>query len=169
LTMPHPHAALKHRDEGEFLRKASMLRDPVVQGINCKCKGGFLGEEIHCPILKADVKRRLVYSVIAEPDTVDAQGDVMSAETIEEIAHNFLLRSRKFDNKHDWKEVDAAPAESWIQRKATVLLGERIKAKSWLVGVKIFADHIWQKVLSKEYQSFSIGGRVVRVPRVRFG
>ncbi|MGB7545811.1 MAG: XkdF-like putative serine protease domain-containing protein [Methanothrix sp.] len=59
-------------------------------------------------IVKADVERRLVYSVIAEPDTVDAQGDVMSAETIEEMAHNFLLRPRKFDNRHDWMELDAA-------------------------------------------------------------
>jgi len=82
----------------------------------------LLGEKIRCPILKADVKRRLVYSVIAEPDTVDAQGDVMSAETIEEMAHNFLLRSRKFDNRHDWRAVDAAPVESWIKREATVLL-----------------------------------------------
>jgi hypothetical protein len=54
-------------------------------------------EEILCPILKTDVERRLVYSVIAETDTVDAQGDVMSAETIEEMAHNYMLRSRKFD------------------------------------------------------------------------
>ena len=50
--------------------------------------------------------------MIAEPDTVDAQGDVMSAETIEEIAHNFLLRPRKFDNRHDWRELDAAPRYS---------------------------------------------------------
>ncbi len=35
----------------------------------------------------------MFYRVIAEPDTVDAQGDVMSAETVEEMAHNFLLRS----------------------------------------------------------------------------
>ncbi|HQQ37030.1 MAG TPA: XkdF-like putative serine protease domain-containing protein [Methanothrix sp.] len=170
LTMPHPHAVLKHGDKGEVLRKASMLRETLaVLGTDCGCGKGLLGEEIRCPILKADVERRLVYSVIAEPDTVDAQGDVMSAETIEEMAHNFLLRSRKFDNRHDWKAVDAAPVESWIQREATVLLGEKIKAKSWVVGVKVFADHIWEKVLSKEYQSFSIGGRGVRVPRVRFG
>ena len=147
-----------------------MLREALsVQGIECGCDRGLLRKEIRCPILKADVDRRLVYSVIAEPDTIDAQGDVMSAETIEEMAHNFLLRSRKFDNRHDWRTVDAAPVESWIQREATVLLGEKIKAKSWVVGVKVFADHIWQKVLSKEYQSFSIGGRGVRVPRVRFG
>jgi len=170
LTMPHPHAVLKHGDKGEVTRKASMLREALsAQETVCECDWGLLGKEICCPILKADIERRLVYSVIAEPDTVDAQGDVMSAETIEEMAHNFLLRSRKFDNRHDWKAVDAAPVESWIQREATVLLGERIKAKSWVVGVKVFADHIWQKVLSKEFQSFSIGGRGVRVPRVRFG
>jgi hypothetical protein len=115
------------------------------------------------------VERRLVYSVIAEPDTVDAQGDTMSAETIETMAHNYMLNSRKFDNRHDWRAVDASPVESWIQREDTILLGEKIKANSWVIGVKVFADHIWQKVLSKEYQSFSIGGRGVRVPRVRFG
>jgi hypothetical protein len=41
----------------------------------------------------------------------------MSAETIEEMAHNFLLRSRKFDNRHDWRAVDAALVESWILDK----------------------------------------------------
>ena len=118
-----------------------------------------------CPWL---VKRRLVCRVIAETDTVDAQGDVISDETIEEMAHNFLLRSRKFDNRHDWRAVDAAPVESWIQREATVLLGRGSRPnRGW--SVKVFADHIWQKVLSKEYQSFSIGGRGGRVPRVRFG
>jgi hypothetical protein len=85
------------------------------------------------------------------------------------MAHSYLLNSRKFDNRHDWKAVDAAPVESWIQREATTLLGESIKANSWVVGVKVFADHIWQKVQSGEYRSFSIGGRGVRVARVRFG
>ena len=98
------------------------------------------------------MERRLVYSVIAEPDTVDAQGDVMSAETIEEMAHNFLLRSRKFDNRHDWRAVDAAPVESWIQREATVLVGERIRARSWVVGVKVLLTisgrRLWPGIIS---------------------
>jgi len=34
---------------------------------------------------------------------------------------------------------------------------------------KGLADHIWQKALAGDYQSFSIGGRGVRVSRVRFG
>jgi len=85
------------------------------------------------------------------------------------MAHDYMLKSRKFDDRYNWRTVDAAIVESWIQRVDTVLLGEVIKAVSWVVGVKVFADHIWQKVLSGEYQAFSIGGRGVRVPRVRFG
>jgi len=46
----------------------------------------------------------------------------------------------------------------------TILLGEKINADSWVVGVKVFADHIWQKVLSGEYQSFCIGGRGLQGP-----
>jgi len=50
------------------------------QGLNnCGCNRNIVGEKIRCPIFKADVQRRLVYSVIAEPDTVDAQSDVMSS------------------------------------------------------------------------------------------
>jgi hypothetical protein len=57
-----------------------------------------------------------------------------------------------------------------FQRAAMILLGEKIKANSWVVGVKVFADHIWQKVLPGEYQSLQYrGGRGLRVPRVRFG
>ena len=167
LTMPHPHAVLKHGDAGEVARKALLLREALAE--HRGCNKDVVGEEISCSILKADAERRLVYCVIAEPDTVDAQGDVMSAETIEKMAHSYLLNSRKFDNRHDWKAVDAAPVESWIQREATTLLGESLKANSWVVGVKVFADHIWQKVQSGEYRSFSIGGRGVRVARVRFG
>ncbi len=151
--MLHPHAVLKHGDKGEVIRKASMLREALfAQGLNCGCDKGLLGEEIRCLILKADVERRLVYSVITEPDTVDVQGDVMRAETIEEMAHNFQHRSRKFDNRHDWKAVDAAPVESWIQREATVLVGERIRARSWVVGVKVLLTisgrRLWPGIIS---------------------
>ena len=170
LAMPHPHAVLKHGDSGEVSRKGQQLgRALTAQGLNnCGCNRGFVGKEIRCSIFKADVERRLVYSVIAESDISDAQGDVMSAETIEEMAHNYMLNSRKFDERHDWRAIDAAIVESWIQRVDTILFGEPIKAISWVIGVKVFADRIWAKVKSGEYRSFSIGGRGLRVPRIRF-
>ena len=177
LAMPHPHAVLRHGDSGEVARKAGRLKEllsPAQVINNCGYnKGGvnIAGKAIRCSIFKADEERHLVYGVIAEPDTVDAQGDVMSALTIEELAHDYMLNSRKFDDRHDERSVDAAPVESWIQREDAVLFGERIRAGSWVIGVKVFAEGIWQKVRDGEYRAFSIGGegvRVPRAPRVRF-
>jgi hypothetical protein len=71
--------------------------------------------------------------------------------------------SRKFDNKHDWRAVDAAPVDS--ERASTIILGEKIKANSWVVGVKVFADHIWQRVLSGEYQSLLYRGARFACPK----
>jgi hypothetical protein len=175
--MPHPHAVLKHGDSGEVARKAGRLKEllsPAQVINNCGYNNGgvnIAGKAIRCSIFKADEERHLVYGVIAEPDTVDAQGDVMSALTIEELAHDYMLNSRKFDDRHDERSVDAAPVESWIQREDAVLFGERIRAGSWVIGVKVWAEGIWQKVRDGEYRAFSIGGegvRVPRAPRVRF-
>jgi len=79
------------------------------------------------------------------------------------MAHSYMLSSRKFDNRHDWRAVDAAHIESRIsERAATILLGEKIKANSWVVGVKVFADHIWQRVL---YQSLQYRGARFACPK----
>ena len=49
LIMPHPHAALKHGDKGEVLRKTSMLLEVLsAQCTDCGCDRGLLGEEIRC-------------------------------------------------------------------------------------------------------------------------
>ena len=42
------------------------------------------------------------------------------------------------------------PRSFWVRRSRPI---------RGVVGVKVFADHIWQKVQSGEYQSFSIEGR----------
>jgi hypothetical protein len=52
-----------------------------------------------------------------------------------------------------------------FQIAATILLGEKIKANSWVVGVKVFADHIWQRVLPGEYQSLLYRGARFACPK----
>jgi hypothetical protein len=43
-----------------------MLREALsAQDTDYGCDRGLLGKMIRCPILKADIERRLVYSVIA--------------------------------------------------------------------------------------------------------
>jgi uracil-DNA glycosylase len=176
IRLPHPHAVLRRGDSGELARKVKRLKEALDQAGSIDWvlnSGNFkevpvVGEEYHASIFKADEERRLVYGVISESDMVDAQGDVMSARTIEDMAHDYLIRSRKFDERHNWKAVAATLVESWIVREDTYLFGQLVKAVSWVIGVKVFDDMIWQKVKSGVYKAFSIGGKGVRVPRVRF-
>ncbi|OPY55506.1 MAG: Uracil DNA glycosylase superfamily protein [Methanosaeta sp. PtaU1.Bin060] len=176
ITMPHPHAVLRYGDSGEIARKVKRLKEALVEAQNTDQvlntwnlkEFPVVGEEIHAPIFKADEERRLVYGVIAESGMVDAQGDVMNARTIEDMAHDFMVRFRRFDERHNWKPVEALPVESWVFREDVTLFGQLIKAVSWVIGVKVFDDRIWQKVLSGLYKGFSIGGKGVRIPRVRF-
>ena len=174
ITMPHPHAVLRHGDSGELARKVKRLKEALAeaQNIDLNLNSWNLKEvpveEIYAPIFKRDAERRLVYSVIAESGMVDAQGDVMSAQTIEDMAHNFMMRFRRFDERHNWKQVEALPVESWVFKEDVTLFGQLIKAVSWVIGAKVFDDGIWQKVESGLYKGFSIGGKGVRTPRVRF-
>ena len=174
ITMPHPHAVLRHGDSGELARKVKRLKEFLAeaQNIDLNLNSWNLKEvpveEIYAPIFKRDAERRLVYSVIAESGMVDAQGDVMSALTIEDMAHNFMMRFRRFDERHNWKQVEALPVESWVFKEDVTLFGQLIKAVSWVIGAKVFDDGIWQKVESGLYKGFSIGGKGVRTPRVRF-
>ena len=173
ISLPHPHAVLRHGDSGELARKVKRLKealdeagsiDRVLNSWNLK-EVPIVGEEFHAPIFKADEERRLVYGVIAESDMVDAQGDVMSARTIEDMAHDYMIRSRKFDDRHNWKQVAAMLVESWIVREDTNLFGQLVKAVSWVIGVKVFDDVIWQKIKSGVYKAFSIGGKGVTGPK----
>ena len=174
IAMPHPHAVLKHGDSGELARKARRLKEALekaeklVQDLNTWNLKEVPVEEIYAPIFKCDAERRLVYSVIAESGMVDVQGDVMDAQTIEDMAHNFMMRFRRFDERHNWKQVEALPVESWVFREDVTLFGKLVKAVSWVIGAKVFDDGIWQKVQSGLYKGFSIGGKGVRTPRVRF-
>jgi len=174
ITMPHPHAVLRHGDSGELVRKVKRLKESLAeaQNIDHALNSWNLKkvpvEEIYAPIFKRDAERRLVYSVIAESGMVDAQGDVMDAQTIEDMAHNFMMRFRRFDERHNWKQVEALPVESWVFREDVTLFGQLVKAVSWVIGAKVFDSGIWQKVESGLYKGFSIGGKGVRTPRVRF-
>jgi len=114
-------------------------------------------KRLEIPILKIDAEKRIVYGIVLEPDTPDAQGDVISAEEIEKAAHEFLHRSRVIGRQH--KEVAKAyPVESWITPQDMEWNGQSIKKGTWLLGTKIEDEELWQLVKSGEINGYSIGG-----------
>jgi len=124
-------------------------------------QSGKITKEYHAAILKADEEQRLVYGVVLEPDTVDSQGDIISADEIEKAAHRFLVKSRIVGDRHS-KKAKAEVVESYIAPMDFEWGGQKVKKGSWILGVHISDDRLWNAVKKGEYTGFSVGGFGIR-------
>ena len=120
-------------------------------------KKGRVEKEYQIPIIKLDEDQRIAYGVVLEPETEDSQGDVIGAEEIERTAHGFLLESRRIGLGHT-RKILAAPVESFVAPADFKFGNEEVKKGSWVLGVKIFDEQIWQDVNAGLFQAFSVGG-----------
>jgi len=108
-------------------------------------------------VIKSEDKR-LVYGEVYAPLYVDTDGESMTAEEIERMAHKFLAsgRTSKIDIQHNQQESGAQVVESFIARENDpdgFVLG------SWVLGVKI-PEEYWEAVKSGELNGFSFFGHV---------
>lgn len=108
-------------------------------------------------IKKIDEDKQIVFGEVYAPvELPDSDGDVMSAESIESMAHLFMKNYRQgsIDVNHDNDIVPATVVESFIVRKGDELYIEG----AWVVGVHIEDDEIWEGVKSGELNGFSLEG-----------
>ena len=127
-------------------------------------------KSLYCDILKVDngADKRLVTGVVLQPEEVDAQGDIYSAEVIEEAAYGFMTKYRDGAGMTDMhsrrikvsgQNADVAIVASWIAHEPTMINGTPVKQGSWLITSRVFNDTLWAKVKAGEYRGYSIGGR----------
>jgi uracil-DNA glycosylase family 4 len=114
-------------------------------------------------LLKADQEKQYVLGVVLEPDTVDTQGDIISAEEIEQAAHWFMVESRVIGKDHR-ERADAEVVDSFVTPVDFAINGEQIKQGSWLLGIRIKDPELWKAVKEGKYTDFSVGGVAVRRP-----
>lgn len=108
-------------------------------------------------IKKIDEDQQIVYGEVYAPVTIpDSDGDVMSAKTIEDMAHNFMksYSQGSIDVNHDGKIVESTVVESFIARKGDDVYIDG----AWVVGVHIANNEIWQLVKDGELNGFSLQG-----------
>jgi DNA adenine methylase len=121
----------------------------------------------YVPIEKLNEEKQILVGVVLQPEIVDAQGDIISKNVIEEAAHKFLssynrttklgLMHKNFDPKFSLYESYITPIE--------LAIGSRVvKAGSWIVSVHVRDKEIWKKIKDKELNGLSIGG-VAKVKR----
>ena len=152
ITMPHPRAVRTKGDRGEIGRKAKRIRKSIEDNRSKRTAGHT------CPIFKADEDKRIVYGVVLEPNTIDLQGDVLGLDTIETAAHKYLVASRLVGDGHS-QAAEAEVVESYLAPADIELGGQVIQQGTWIMGVKVRDEAMWQAVKDGEYTGFSIGGK----------
>lgn len=116
----------------------------------------------YTPIKKVDAAKRLVTGVVLEPDTVDLQGDVITADEIRKAMERYMEKSQKIGRQHE-SCARASVVECYIANADFLLDGmELVRKGSWVLTVKFHDDTIWRDIVSGKLTGFSIGGKGVR-------
>jgi DNA adenine methylase len=108
---------------------------------------------------------RFVLGIVLEPEVVDAQGDIYSAEEIRAAAHRFmedfgglgLMHRLRVNGQVKVLESFLAPTDFTIGELA-------VRKGTWLLAVRVLSDELWERVKSGDLTGFSIGGSARRVP-----
>jgi uracil-DNA glycosylase family 4 len=182
FVLPHPMAIRRFRDSGEVGRKLKQIKsrlDEINKGLPSvgdvhipstgwkrpkRAKLGIQKDEvIYADIIKADVEKQLVYGIVLEPGSVDAQNDTISADEIERAAHVYLQDSRIVGESHKAK-ARANVVESYLAPVDFTLGGQNITKGTWVMAVKIKDEKTWNSIKEKKFNGFSIGGFSRRIP-----
>lgn len=114
---------------------------------------------------EAGADLRIVYGIVLEPETVDAQSDVYSAEEIRKTAHEYMAKYRTIGLMHKGAINDKTQIlESYCAPADFNVDGQPVKAGTWVMAVKVLDDALWASCKSGELTGFSIGGSAVRKP-----
>ena len=105
---------------------------------------------------KSDTKKQIVYGEVYVPDRRDTDGNFMTAETIEKMAHDFLANKRnaQISKAHDGNPDKGCVVESFIAREGD----PDFAVCSWVVGVHVPDAQIWKSIEAGELTGFSIEG-----------
>jgi hypothetical protein len=105
------------------------------------------------------MEKRIVYAPVLIPDRPDSDGDVVTAEQIEDWSHNFMALYRNVDLQHTLNNT-AVPVESYIltEDKVVESFGKSISLPkgTWVMAVKVLSEEVWQKIKEGHYTGFSI-------------
>jgi hypothetical protein len=150
-TFPHPAVVRTKGNRGEVKRKSRR----IVKHID-RCETMRL-QTVSVPIIKRDDEKRIVYGIVLEPHSTDLQGDTLTVDTIEVAAHKYLTASRVVGDGHS-RKAEAEVVESYIAPADVELGGQTITKGTWIMGVHILKDELWDSVKAGNYTGFSIGG-----------
>ena len=140
----------------EYVIKAMQEREDQIEANPVlKSEAADRGELSGLVVAKNEAEQ-IVTGIVLVPGESDTDGDVLTADVVTRVAHNYLLGARYLDQEHDFNVVDAAPVESHVLKEAVDYGDFTAPAGSWEMSVKVFDADTWEKVVDGSYKGFSI-------------
>lgn len=100
----------------------------------------------------------IVYGIVYEPDTEDAQGDAATAEEIKKAAYQFMEKVQVFKVNHDGENVDVKVLESYLA-PVTFSIGKRkVKKGTWVLVTRVLDEKIWKAIKDGKLTGYSMAG-----------
>lgn len=114
------------------------------------------------------VEQRYVLGIVLEPETVDGQGDIYSADEVATSAHKWMADYRNAGYMHE-KNINGKVAiiESYLAPVDFAVGDQQVKKGTWLMAEHVVDDALWDQVKTGALTGFSIGGSAVRVQEKR--
>ena len=110
---------------------------------------------------------RYVLGIVLEPDVVDAQDDIYSADEVRDSAHNYMEKFQNTGLMHEEIVNDHVKIlESYLAPVDFTIGDESVKKGTWMMAVRVLDKALWESVKSGGLTGFSIGGSAQRVPDV---
>lgn len=116
---------------------------------------------IDVSIIKEDKKEwNIVKGLVAEPNEVDTQGDIIKSDkTIEESAHNFLVNYQEnIDLQHDFISKAGELVESYVTDSSIKIGNTLVKKGSWIIAVKP-SEEVKKGIEDGTFTGFSLAGK----------
>lgn len=101
---------------------------------------------------------RIVYGIVYEPDTVDAQGDQANAEEIKKAAYLFMENVQQFKVMHKGKNVKVKILENYIAPVDFTIEKRNVKKGSWVLVTRILDKKLWKEIKAGKLTGYSMAG-----------
>lgn len=151
--------AYEHNFEGEGIPLFHEVLRPVteMEKVEIKAKDEEIEKDIELvPVEKGD--EHIVYGVVYEPDTVDAQGDQANAEEIKKAAYDFMEHVQTFKVMHKGKKVKIKILENFIAPVNFTIAKRTIKKGSWVLVTRVLDSKVWKDIKAGKLTGYSMAG-----------
>ena len=121
------------------------------------------GTELTGPFVVKDSARQIAYAPVLVPGEPDSDGETLTAEKVEQVAHEWMVAYRNIDRDHTLNNLDASPVESYLLPmemavKSTEGEDLALPVGTWVLATKFASPDDWEKVTKGEWAGYSIMG-----------